>query len=151
METKTLKIKRVFAWVIYDNLRKIAPKDYPTTAEIKSTLSDILPALKPLVDPYISVLKRAEELQETISKQKNLEGEDKEIMEKETKKTIDGLNDEWKAYNKKEGTEIVDVVINDEGFKTLKAQFEREGWGKLWVTTVEEFGELLEAFTEGNK
>jgi hypothetical protein len=151
METKTLKIKRVFAWTIYDHLRKVAPKDYPTTAEIKSTLSEILPILKPSVEAYISVLKRAEELQEKVVAFGKLEGEEKKTKDAETQKIIDALNEEWKNYNKKEGNEIIDIAISDEGLKTLKAQFEREGWGKTWIASVEEFGELLEAFTSVNK
>jgi hypothetical protein len=138
MATKTLQIKRVFAWTIYDNLRKIAPKDYPTTAEIKATLSDILPALKPMSEKYASVLKRAEETQEKIIS--------KEITEEAAKKIVEDLNKEWKGYNKVEGIEIVDIQMPEEGIKTLKAQFERENWGKRWIGNIEEFGELMAAF-----
>ena len=40
---KSLKLKRVFAWTIYNNLTNVPPKEYPTTEEIKATLNDILP------------------------------------------------------------------------------------------------------------
>lgn len=135
---KTLSIKRVFAWAIYDNLKRTPPKDYPTTGEIKSTISDVLPALKVHVGEYQSKIKDAEEL--------SVQVQAKKLSEEEAKAAVDKINDSWRAYNKEHGQEIVAVELEDEGFKTLKAQFDREGWGKKWLANIEEFGELLEAF-----
>jgi hypothetical protein len=109
-------------------------------------LSDILPALKPSVEAYTSILKKADELKEDAETKKNLEGKEKEQFDLELKSKIDGLNDEWKVYNKAGGIEVVDIVLSSEGFKTLKAQFDRDGWGNQWLGNIEEFGELLEAF-----
>ena len=47
--------------------------------------------------------------------------------------------------------DVVEISLDDEGFKTLKAQFDREGWGKKWVANIDEFGELLEAFAAAGK
>jgi len=138
MATKTLKIKRVLAWSVYNNLKSIPPKDYPTTGEIKSTLSDIMPVFKPAVDEYSKMMDRVTDVQEKLS--------NKEIDEKEVDKLVAEINKDWKAYNKVGGIEIIDIEISEEGLKTLKAQFEREGWGKKWVANIEEFGELLATF-----
>src|SRR3990167_1926436 len=135
---KTLKVKRVFVWSIYNNLRNVAPKDYPTTGEIKSTISDVLPALKEHVDEYISKTKAADDL--------SLQVVAKELTDEEAKTAVDKINNEWRVYNKEHGSEMVEVSLDDEGFKTLKAQFDREGWGKKWVANIEEFSELMEAF-----
>ena len=135
---KTLSIKRVYAWAIYDQLKHVPPKDYPTTGEIKSTITDILPALKVHVASYIEKIKEAEELSVRVVA--------KEIDEAQSKVAVDKINDAWRVYNKEYGMDIVDVVIDDEGFNTLKAQFDREGWGKKWLANIEEFGELLESF-----
>ncbi len=62
---------------------------------------------------------------------------------------MDKLNDEWRVYNKEHGSELIEISLDDEGFKTLKAQFDRENWGKKWVANLEEFGELLQAFEAG--
>lgn len=143
MANKTLKIKRVFAWTIYNNLRQTPPKDYPTTAEIKSTITDILPALKEHVVFYLDKMKEAEELSVKVV--------EKKLTEEESKIAIDKINDEFRIYNKENGSVIVDVVLDEEGFKTLKDQFDREGWGKRWVANIEEFGELIETFAEAGK
>ena len=143
MPQKTLKIKRVFVWTIYNNLRNIPPKDFPTTGEIKSTISEVLPALKTHVSFYAEMMKKAEALAVKVAA--------KEITEEISKEEVENINSEWKMYNKDHGEEIVDVVFEDDGFTTLKTQFDRENWGKKWVANLEEFGELLEAFSEAGK
>ena len=89
MANKTLKIKRVFAWAIFDNLKRTAPKDYPTTGEIKSTISDVLPALKEHVKFYSEKIVEATELSD--------KGISKEVGEEEVKLAVDKINDEWRA------------------------------------------------------
>src|SRR3990167_2990647 len=129
--SKTLKIRRVFVWAIYDNLKRIAPKNYPTTGEIKSTISDILPALQEYIGSYIEFRKAAEELMQRVAS--------RELKEERMKVEMDKINNDWRVYNKEHGDEIIEVVLGDEGFKTLKAQFDREGWGKEWVMNIDEF------------
>ena len=143
MASKTLKIRRVFAWAIYDNLKRTPPKDYPTTGEIKSTISDVLPALKEVVAFYAGKITEATDLSD--------KGINKEIGEEEVKAAVDKINDEWRTYNREHGNEVVEISLDAEGFKTLKAQFDREGWGKKWVANIDEFSELLEAFAEASK
>lgn len=140
---KTLKIKRVFAYAIYNNLRNTPPKDYPTTGEIKSTISVILPALKEFISEYIDMMKAAEELAAKVV--------GKEITEEEQKVKLNDLNERWSQYNKVHGNEIVEVSLDEEGFKTLKSQFDRDNWGKKWVANIEEFSELNDAFAEAGK
>ena len=138
-----LKIKRVFAYTIYNNLRNVPPKNYPTTAEIKSTISDILPYLKAEVSEYADMLKKAEEL--------NLKLMTKEITKEESDKKIEKINEQWRVYNREHGSEEVSITLSDEAFTTLSTQFNRDGWGKNWVQTIEEFGELEAAFTAAGK
>lgn len=141
MSQKTLKIKRIFAWTIFSNLKNTPPRDFPTTGEIKSTINEVLPALKNEVPYYLETMKKAEELAAKVAS--------KEITEEASKTVVDKFNEEWRNYNKEHGNDLVEIVLDDEGFKTLKAQFDREGWGKKWVANLEEFGELLEAFDAG--
>lgn|SRR3990167_8234542 len=142
-DQKTLKIRRIFAYTISNNLRSTPPKDYPTTAEIKATISTVLPALKEHISVYAEMMKKAEELAVRVRA--------KEIPENEMQGLLDAYNQEWRQYNKEHGDEIVEVVLDDEGFKTLKDQFDRENWGKKWVANIEEFGELEEALSEAGK
>jgi len=143
MSQKTLKIKRVFAWSIFRSLRVKPPKDYPTTEEIKATISDLLPALKAPVVVYFTLAKKAEEIANQIA--------NKEVPEGEGKNQVDQVNKEWREYNKAHGDEIVDITLDGDAFKTLLDQFNREGWGKDWLANVEEYGELLAAFDEAKK
>jgi len=143
MANKTLKIKRLFAYTIYQNLRKIPPKEYPTTGEIKSTISVIIPALKNHIGEYASLLEKASDLAVKVS--------NKELSEEESKIKIDEYNNEWKTYNKEHGNDVVDISLDEEGFKTLKNQFDRAKWGQEWVANIEEYAELSEAFNEAAK
>ena len=143
MSNKTLKIKRIFAYTIHNNLRNTPPKDYPTTGEIKSTISFILPALKEHISEYLEMMKKAEDLSVKVV--------EKELSEADVKVKIDGYNKEWKKYNKEHGSEVVEIILDDESFKTFKAQFDRDNWGKKWVANIEEFGELIGVFEEAGK
>lgn len=140
---KTLKIKRIFAYTIYNNLRNTPPKEYPTTGEIKSTISDILPAFKSNIEEYLTIVKKAEAL--------NVAKNAKEITEADFVKKIDEINVEFKAYGKEHNDEMIEVKLENEAFTTLKSQFDRENWGKGWVANIEEFIEVDKAFTEAVK
>lgn len=143
MSQKTLKTKRVFAYAIYNNLRNTPPKDYPSTAEIKDTISSILPVLKEVVSGYGELMEKARGLADKL--------QDKGISEEESKKLVEAMNTEWKTYNSEHGNDVVDIVLEESAMKTLKSQFERENWGKKWIASIEEFGELLASFDEAMK
>ena len=143
MSQKPLKTRRIFAYTIHNNLRNTPPKDYPTTGEIKSTISSILPALKEHISEYLEMFKAWEGLAEKVAL--------KEITQKESQAEVDKYNEKFRKYNKEHGNEIVEINLDEEGFKTLKAQFDREGWGKKWVANIEEFAELSDAFVEASK
>jgi len=105
MSTKTLRIRRIFAYTIYNNLRNTPPKDYPTTGEIKSTISSVLPTLKEHISEYLKMLKKAEDLSVKVAS--------KELPEEEVKVKIDEYNEEWREYNRDHGSEIVDVSLDE--------------------------------------
>ena len=143
MAQKTLKTKRVFIYSIYNNLKNTPPKDYPTTEEIKTTISEILPAFKLHIGEYLEMLKKAEELSVSVAA--------KETTEAEVQPKIDEINASFKAYNKEHGHELVDVQLDGSVFTTLKGQFNRDDWGKKWLANIEEFSELMEAFANAEK
>lgn len=140
MAVKTLKTKRVFVYAMWNNLRNTAPKDYPTTNEIKNTINEILPALKEGLGEYPVIMKKAVDLSEKIA--------GNEEKAKESDPAVKEVNEEWRKYNKEHGPDVVEVKFEGEAFKTLKDQFNRDGWGRKWIATVDEFGELLKAFDE---
>lgn len=143
MTTKTLKTKRVFAYAVYNHLRNTAPKDYPTVAEIKSTISSILPALKESVAGYLELFSKVQDLADLVKGGK--------LSEEESRKSVEEMNAKWKEYNQVHGNEIVDVVLDEESLKTLKTQFERDKWGKNWFANIEEFAEFADSLAAAEK
>jgi len=143
MAEKTLKIKRVFAQAIFNNLNGIPPKDYPTTAEIKSTVTEILPALKEHLAEYVKIFSEAREVSDQHA--------EKKITGEEFQKQVDGFNERLVAYSKTEGQETVEIGLTTEGMKTLSDQFNRDDWGKKWFQNIEEFSEVMTAFDEAGK
>ena len=140
---KTLKIKRVFAWSIYNNLRNTPPKDYPTTGEIKNTISVVMPGLREHITTYVEMAKEASDLQDKLI--------NKEITSDEVNSKTDEINKKFREYNKEHAQDVIEVSFDDDAFKTFKDQFERDNWGKRWVANIEEFGELIESFAEAAK
>jgi len=143
MPDKKLKIKRIFTYTIYNFLRSVPPKEYPTTGEIKVTISSIMPALKEHLSAYMDLMKRVDDM--TIATR------EKKMTEEQSKKKLAELNEEFRKYNLSDGLEVVEVSLDEEGMKTLRMQFDRDNWGKTWVANIEEFGELEAAFTEATK
>ena len=140
---RTLKLKRVFAYSIYNNLRNTPPKDYPTTGEIKETISSVMPAFKEHIGVYLDLVSDAEALSVKVAA--------KEITDKEGQAAVDKINKTWKEYSQEHGSEIVSIGFSEEGFKILRTQFERENWGNKWTANLDEYAEMLEAFTEAGK
>lgn len=143
MAEKTLKLRRIFVQAISNNLRNTAPKDYPTTAEIKATITEILPAMKEHVTEYAKVFEDARDVQAEFT--------DKKITQAEMDVKVAELNKRIVDYTRKEGQEVVEVALSADALKTLTEQFNREDWGKKWLQNLEEFAEVLTAFEEATK
>jgi len=141
--TKTLKLKRVFAYSVHNNLKNTAPKEFPTTGEIKETINSVLPALKEHIGGFVELLGKVEALQLKVTA--------KEFSEEEVKAKVDEINVAWKEYNTAHGSEVCEIVLSEEGFNTLRGQFEREGWGTKWTMNMDEYAEMMAAFSEAGK
>ena len=59
MSSKIIKTKRRLAHAVYNSLKRIPPREYPSTEEIKIVIEDILPELKQHVKEYIKVVGQA--------------------------------------------------------------------------------------------
>ena len=117
-DKKTLSVKRVYAYAVHNSLRKTPPKDFPSTGEIRKTITDIIPAFRVHVEEYQEMIKQAEELSVRLAA--------KELPEEEAKKAVDAIIDKWRVYNKEHGNEMVDVELSSEAYAMLKMQFERQ-------------------------
>ena len=138
---KTLKLKRIFVWTTYNNLRNTPPKEIETMEEIKATANDILPALEEHVGEYLKMTKEAEALAAKVRA--------KELKVEEQNVKVEEINKKFVAYNQEKGTEVVEIKLHKDTMAILVKQFEK--WGKNWVSNIAEFVELDKAFTEANK
>lgn len=142
-EPKTLNLKRIFVLSIHDNLKNTPPKDFPTTEEIKNTISHILPSLKEHIEEYGKLQEEAKELQLKLAS--------KELSEEEVKHKVEDINARWKKYTSESGQDVCAVSLTPEAFTTLKSQYDRKDWGTKWTANLDEFAEVSEAFTEASK
>ena len=151
MSEKTLKLKKIFVYTLYNNLKNTPAKVYPTTEEVLETLK-LLPKLKEPVQDYISLMLKVEDVhKEYKPKLKGLSDEETKKVSKEKKEKLDKLNEEIIDYNSEHSADACEIKLDEATLKSLKAQFERNDWGKAWVVNIEEFGEILAALEEACK
>lgn len=139
---KTLKLKRIFAFIIHNSLKNTPSKEY-ATGELKALITDIIPSLRKHIDQYVEMSKKVGDMKEKF--------ESKEIKEEDLNSKISEINDEWKAYSKGAGSEVVDIVLSEESMKSLNSIFNKENGGKLWTSNIDEYAELMNAFAEAVK
>jgi len=138
---KTLKLKRIFAYIIHQRLKTTPSKDF-STGELKALITDIIPSLRTHIDEYVKLADQATDVRNNLG--------DKATPE-EVVVAMEPINKEWREYGKVSGVEIVDVILNDEAFKALNSIFDKETGGKEWAGNLDEYAELLNAFTEAAK
>lgn len=136
MSKNTFTTKRRLAYAVYNSLKRIPPREYPSTEEIKIVLEDILPELKEHVIEYIEVVRKATAINSRME----------EFGRKKVEKMVADLNDKWKVYNKEHGLDDVKVDLDKDAIKTLTDQFNRDDakgqppmWGRSWFGNIEEF------------
>lgn len=136
MSLKTLKTKRRLLYAVYNSLKRIPPKEYLSTEEIKIVIEDILPEFKKYVLEYIAVVRKATAINARIE----------EFGQEKVQRMVDKLNDNWRIYNKEHGLDDVEVRLDKDAIVTLTTQFKREDtkgqppiWGRSWFMNIEEF------------
>ncbi len=133
---KTLKTKRRLLYAVYNSLKRIPPREYPSTEEIKIVLEDILPEFKKHVLEYIAVVRNATAVNARIE----------EFGQEKVQKMVNKLNETWRIYNKDHGLDDIEVKLDKDAITTLTDQFKREDvkgqppiWGRSWFNNIEEF------------
>lgn len=130
-KTKVFKTKRRLVQVVYSTLKNLPPKEFPTTEELKTTVSDILPALREHVEGYQSFVDEATEIQR--------ERRNKKLTDEQVQKKVDEINERWNEFDQSKGDEEVAVELPEDAYKIFIDQFERENWGKNWFGDIESF------------
>lgn len=136
MASKILKTKRRLLFAVYNALKRIPPREYPSTEEIKIVLEDILPEFKKHVLEYIVVVRKATAINIRIE----------EFGQEKVQKMVDELNVNWRIYNKEHGLDDIEVKLDKDAITTLTNQFKREDakgqppiWGRSWFNNIDEF------------
>lgn len=126
-------------WAIYNGLKNTPPKDFPTAGEIRTTISSVLPILRPHLEEYERVMERVRDLSIVVDEGSKSEDEVKNITEE--------INRDFKKYGAEHGDDLIEVQVDKEFVKTLSGQFLRPGWGNRWFGKIDEFAEFDELLT----
>ena len=143
---KKLKLKRYTLYNVQRQLKAVPPRFVPSTEEIIVTATKIIPVLEVEVKVFVDIM---DERNLVAKKLMN-----KKINQEEANKLARKLSVEWDKYQSKHGDDIVEVKLEDESFKFLYEQFQRQDkelgnndvWGRSWAETPMEYVELDEAF-----
>ena len=117
---KTLTTKRIYAYLIFSNLKRTPPREYPDTNEMVVTVDEVLPALEAVSGDFISMMKRADDVNNELAAGK--------ISTEDAQLKIADLQKEVRIYEPGAGMEFVNVEFSPSAFGILSSQFDR--WGK---------------------
>ena len=139
---KTIKFQKLHAFVIFQNLKRTAPKDFADIDEMTATVDQILPALEKSSDKFMEFRKLGEDYG-------NQRGTGK-LTEEEWREKVGELQKQVRSYELSEGLEEVSVELETAAYSKLMAQFEK--WGKNWFMDLEDFMKVRKAISnpEGN-
>ena len=126
---KTISVKRLQAYIVFLNLKRTAPKEFPDLDEMTVTVDVILPAFE----------KHAGRFAE-FNKQSDVLGNERgigKLSDEEWKEKVAVLQKQVREYELTSGEEIVQVELETTAYQKFIAQFDR--WGKAWFTDLQEF------------
>ena len=132
---KMIELKRIYAYLIYSNLKRTAPKEFTDVDEMIATVDDILPAFEASIVEFVAFKKRADDL---FNRQSS-----GSIDEKEMKEMLIELQKEVRKYELSVGEEKVEIEVENAGFSKFIEQFKR--WGKNWFAEIKDFVEVQKA------
>jgi hypothetical protein len=135
---KSLSTKKIYVYLIYQNLKRTPPREYPDTNEMVVTVDEILPALESVSAEFITFSKRADDINNDLAADKT--------TQEEARTKIEELQKEVRAFESSaEATGFVTIELNSSAFGILSAQFERWGKGNSekqipgWFNKLEDF------------
>ena len=135
---KALSTKKIYFYLIYSNLKRTPPREYPDTNEMVVTVDEILPALEAVSGDFLTFSKQADEINNDLASGK-LTQEDARAKIEELQKTV-------RNYEASpDGVAVVTVELSVSAFGILSAQFERWGKGNTdkqipgWFNKLEDF------------
>jgi len=140
-EKKEIKLKRINAWVVYDNLRAIPPKEFDSVGQIKTLMNNVLPAFKGKIKEHVEMMMDFRAFNEKAIEDK--------MPRKDLEKKVEEVNRVWSTYNKEHGKEVVTVSLDKEALGVLVVLFNK--YGNKMFNTIEEFIEVEEAISKAGE
>lgn len=137
-EKKEIKLKRINAWIVYDNLRSIPPKEFDTVGQIKTLMNGVLPAFKSKIKEHIDMM--------TDFRAFNQKAIEEKMPQHDLEKKVAEVNKIWSTYNKEHGKEVVTISLDKEAMSVLTTLFNK--YGNKMFNTIEEFVEVEEAISK---
>lgn len=135
---KLLSTKKIYAYLIYSNLKRTPPREYPDTNEMVVTVDEILPAFEKVSGEFMVFNKEANEINNGLAAG-NITQEDATAKIEELQKTVRTFE------SSSEGLAVVDIELSVSAFGILSSQFERWGKGDTgkeipgWFNKLEDF------------
>lgn len=126
---KTLATKRIYAYIVYSNLKRTPPKEYPDTNELVETVDNILPVLEVASADFVGYRKRADEINNKVGSG--------QLKQEDGQDQILALQKEVRVYELEKGEEVTSAEFEKAAFDILYQQFDR--WGKTWFEKVEDY------------
>ena len=127
-------------YIVYSQLKRTAPKDFPSIDEMVQVVDEILPAMEPAIGEFLTFKKESTEINSKFAR--------KELVEEDANKLLAELREKSVKYELTSGEDLVKVTLDKEAFGTLFQLFER--WGKNWFGTIEDFVSFRKGLTETN-
>lgn len=135
---KSLSTKKIYVYLVYQNLKRTPPREYPDTNEMVVTVDEILPALEVASGEFVGFSKRADDINNALAAGST--------TQEEARAKIEDLQKEVRVFEASpEGTAAVTVELSVSAFGILSAQFERWGKGNTekqipgWFSKLEDF------------
>lgn len=126
---KNLSLKKLHSFVIFQNLKRTAPKDFPDIDEMTVTVEVILPAFEIASGAFLDFRKKSDDLGNQV-------GTGKMTKEEFTEK-IEALQKEVRKFELAEGDQLVEVALETTAYNKFVEQLTR--WGKNWFSDLTDF------------
>lgn len=138
---KQITTKRIFAYIVHQNLKRTPPKEFPDITEMVTTVDEIIPAFEKDVLEFVSFRKQADEINNQLAAGS--------VTQEDATAKITQLQKDVRKYEIEHGDEPVTVDLETATLGTFNTQFER--WGKVWFDKIDDFVAFKKNLNKANQ
>lgn len=126
---KTISLKKLHAFVVYQNLKRTPPKEFTDLDEMTVVVDVILPAFQAVSGKFLEFRKQSETLGNDLGTGR--------LTKEDWEEKVQALQKELRTFELSEGEQLSEVQIETSGYNKLEALFTK--WGKNWFADLEDF------------